>query len=94
MATASYIQARGIEGVRVLQGLLSLAGRYPASDLEKACEIAHSHGSYRLRTLRVLLGRDAPKQESFDFMNEHPIIRSLSDYTELVHRSFHKEAVP
>lgn len=90
----ALVQVRGIEGVRVLQGLLSLAGRYPALELEKACEIAHSHGSYRLRTLRVILKRDAPKQAQFDFMHEHPIIRSLSDYAELVHRSFQKEAVP
>ena len=38
------IQARGVEGVRVLQGLLSLAGRHPASAIEQACEIAVGYG--------------------------------------------------
>jgi len=88
------IEARGIEGVRVLQGLLSLAKRYPGAALEKACESAASYRSYRLRTIRELLKRQGSKQEQFAFMDEHPIIRSLADYAQLVHQSFHKEARP
>lgn len=83
------VQARGVEGVRVLHGLLSLAQKHPSASLERACEIAASHGSYRLRTLRVLLKREEPKQESF--LDEHPLIRSLADYERLVHDSFQKE---
>ena len=90
----AVIQARGIEGVRVVQGLLSLAKRQPPVALEKACEIAVSYGSYRLRTIRTLLKRQAPAQASFEFMEQHPLIRSLADYAELVHASFQKEAVP
>jgi transposase/transposase-like protein len=88
------IKVRGIEGVRVLQGLLSLAKRHPCAALEKACEIAASHGSYRLRTIRELLQHQDGKQEQFAFMQEHSIIRSLADYAQLVHQSFHKEASP
>jgi transposase len=84
--------ARGIEGVRVLQGLLSLAKRYPCADLEKACEIAANHASYRLRTIRELLQRREVKQEQFAFMEEHPIIRDLADYADLVRHSIRKEA--
>ena len=40
----AMIQARGVEGVRVLQGLLSLAGRHPAPAIERACEVAISYG--------------------------------------------------
>ncbi|HEV3444021.1 MAG TPA: IS21 family transposase, partial [Gemmataceae bacterium] len=47
----AVVQTRGVEGVRVLQGLLHLAGRHPREALEKACAIAFSYGSYRLRTL-------------------------------------------
>jgi hypothetical protein len=86
------IAARGIEGVRVLQGLLSLAKRHSAAALEKACESAASYASYRLRTIRTLLQRHAAKQPQFEFMEEHPIIRSLADYAQLVQRSFTKEA--
>ena len=42
---------RGIEGIRVLQGLLSLAKRHRADDIERACDIALSHGSFRLRSV-------------------------------------------
>jgi transposase len=87
----AMIGARGIEGVRVLQGLLSLAKRHATERLEQACEVALSYGSYRLRTIRELLKRQAPKQEQFEFMDRHPLIRSLAEYTELVHASFQKE---
>ena len=46
------IEARGVEGVRVLQGLLSLASRHSTSAIEQACEIAVGYGEYRLRTIR------------------------------------------
>lgn len=79
---------RGIEGVRVLQGLMSLTHRHSADSIEKACEIAHGHGAYRLRDVRALIGRQASTQEQFEFAEEHEIIRSLSEYEELVHSAF------
>lgn len=42
--------ARGIEGTRVLQGLLALGQRYPGETLEQACETALSYGVFHLRT--------------------------------------------
>lgn len=88
----AVVQARGVEGVRVLQGLLALAGKHRSDSLEKACEIALSYGSYRLKTIRTLIDRETPRQESFAFMDEHPIIRNLSEYARLVHGAFQKEA--
>jgi transposase len=88
----AVMQTRGIEGVRVLQGLLSLAHRHSAPELEKACELAHSHVCYRLRTIRTLLKRVAPKQEPLPFLETHPLIRSLDDYAVIVHASVQKEA--
>ena len=38
----------------------------------------------------MLIKREAPKQERFEFIDRHPIIRSLSDYDELVHASVQK----
>jgi hypothetical protein len=87
----AVIEHRGVEGVRVLQGLLSLGGRHPASSIDCACGIALSYGAYRLRTVRALIDRDAPKQQPLPFVEEHPLIRSLADYGQLVHTSFHKE---
>lgn len=87
----SVIANRGIEGVRVLQGLLNLAQRHPCEALERACDTALSHGSDRLRTIRKLLERPAPRQESLPFLTDHPVIRNLTDYGQFVHDSFPKE---
>jgi transposase len=85
------IQARGIEGVRVIQGLLSLTRRHEAAAIERACETAHGYGAYRLRTIRALLERQAASQEQFSFLDRHPIIRDLADYQKFVHEAFQKE---
>jgi transposase len=87
----AVIAVRGIEGVRVLQGLLSLAHRHPGANLERACELAAASGAYHLRTIRTLLQRHADEQEQFDFMTKHPLIRDLADYGQFVHTSFQKE---
>lgn len=81
----ALLEHRGIEGVRVLNGLLSLASRHPSSSIEKACEVAHSHGAYRLRDIRNLLDRQAPSQDRLAFIDQHAIIRNLSEYGQLVH---------
>jgi hypothetical protein len=85
------IHQRGIEGVRVLMGLLHLAHRHSSESIEEACALAASHGAYRLRTIRELLKRRGGKQERFEFLDEHAIIRPLTDYGKLVQRSFGKE---
>jgi transposase len=90
----AMLSARGIEGLRVLQGLRQLGDRHPSENLEKACQIALSHASYRLRTLRQLLQRQTHCQEVFEFMNEHAIIRPLSDYGQLVRQAILKEKAP
>jgi len=87
------VEQRGIAGVRVLMGLLSMAKRHRSGQIERACEIALTHGAYRLRTIRELIKRQGQLQQQFEFIEEHPIIRSLSDYGELVHTAF-QEALP
>jgi transposase len=88
----AVIEARGVEGLCVPQGLLALANKHSRAQLDRVCGIALSYRSYRLRTIRTLLDRDAPRQESFAFLDEHPIIRSLSEYSELVQRALQAEA--
>jgi transposase len=81
----ALLQDRGIEGVRVLQGLLSLTRRHDSKAIDQACAVALSYGSYRLKTLRVLIGRQAPQQEQLAFLDEHPLIRSLSEYARMLY---------
>lgn len=81
------LQMRGIQGVRVLIGLLSLTHRHSRDEIDRACEMALAHGAVRLRTIRQLLQRNGPKQEQFAFLDEHPIIRPMSDYGAVVQAS-------
>jgi len=87
------VATRGIESVRVLHGLLNLTNKHPSDILERACETAHSYGEYRLKTLRQLIQHAAPKQQAFEFLDEHPIIRNLSHYGQFVRVDFRKEAI-
>lgn len=81
---SAMVTARGVEGTRVLMGLLSLAKKHPSETLEKACEIAMSHGAFQLRTIRQLLTRQQPLQQPLPFLDEHPLIRPLDDYARVV----------
>lgn len=87
----AVVNARGIEGTRVLQGLLALTKRHACEALEKACETALSHSCWRLRTVRQLLGRHAAKQAPLPFLAEHPLIRPMSDYSAIVTQAMHRQ---
>lgn len=90
----AMLAARGVEGVRVLQGLLNLAHRHPCSAIERACDIALSHGAFQLRTLRALIDRAAPAQEPAPLLTEHTLIRPLSEYDQFVRDPFPEENQP
>lgn len=74
------LHARGIEGLRVLQGLLALGKQRPDDAVNEACRIALSYRAFRLRTLRQLLKRRGAEQQPLPFLDEHPLIRPLADY--------------
>ena len=84
----TMLERRGIEGVRVLQGLLAMTGKHPADALEKACQSALSHAAFRLQALRELIRRPTRQVELID---RHPLIRSMDFYGRHVHVSFRKE---
>jgi hypothetical protein len=69
----------------VLQGLASLRRKYSYQSIEKACELAVSHGAYRLRDLRRLIS-EPTRQNTFEFLEEHPLIRDISDYGTFIRR--------
>lgn len=85
---------RGIEGVRVLQGLLHLAKRHPAQAIDRACQVASSRGLYRLRAIREAIAADVGEQEQFEFIEQHPIIRDLTEYGLLVRAAFGQAPLP
>jgi len=79
----SLYQQRGPQSLRVLQGLLSLTEKHPAPQINQACQLALTHGAWRLRDLRELLARPVA-QEQFGFIEAHPLIRDLKAYDNLV----------
>jgi transposase len=85
------ISARGVESIRVIQGLISLTRRHNPAAIERACQTAHGYQQFRLRTVRMLIERQAARQEQFSFVDRHPIIRDLSEYQQFVHQAFQKE---
>ena len=80
----AMLQARGIPGIRVLVGLLNLANDYDRSSIDNACEIALSHHAFRLKTIRTIIKQGGNKQQQMEFIDEHPIIRDMSNYGEFV----------
>lgn len=83
----SLYQQRGAESLRVLQGLLALAEKHSAPQLDQACRLALTHGAWHLRDLRELLVRPVA-QEQFGFIDTDPLIRDLEAYDNLVPACF------
>jgi len=86
----AVVAARGIEGHRVVQGLIALTRKHAPDELESACETALSYQCYTLRTLRKLIGRQAEQQKPLEFLAEHPLIRPLDAYGQVVARAIHR----
>jgi transposase len=86
----AMVQQRGPIGTRVLHGLLALAGKHPVAALEAAAGKALHHGTWRLRDLRTLLERAGPSPQ-MDFLETHPLIRSLDAYEALTPDCFNPQ---
>ena len=90
--TEAMVATRGIEGVRVLVGIKAIAGKHSTDRIEEACRVALLHGAFRLRTIRKLIKKQSDTvQLQMDFIEEHPIIRPLSDYSLSSLAAFRKE---
>lgn len=89
------LERRGVHAVRALIGLAGLTRKYTAASIENACRVARSHGALRLRDVTHLLERSSPPvvQAQFEFITEHPLIRPLSDYSQLIKGAFDKTPV-
>jgi len=84
----AMLDARGVEGIRVIQGLLQIAAREPVAVLERAAEYALNFGCFRLRSLRELCQRFSKQPVPAGFKQEDPLIRPLSEYQDLLRVSF------
>lgn len=76
---AQVLAQRGPLGIRLLQGLLSLAKQHTPQTINAACERALSYGTLRLADVRRLLA--APdRQQDFALLETHPLIRDPNEY--------------
>lgn len=88
----AMIVARGIQGTRVLLGLLSLGKQYPREAVNEACRIAQTYGEFRLRALRqIVKAKATTTQTTFAFLDDHPLIRPLSDYAAVVSAALQRD---
>ncbi len=77
--------ARGIEGTRVLMGVIALTKQHSSAALESACKTALSHGEFRIRVIRALIARQPQvSQGALPFLEAHTLIRPLDDYAHVV----------
>jgi len=84
----SLIAARGVQAARSLQGLLSLSKKYSAAELNRACEVAWRGRATNYRVIkRLLANREAARQETLEFLEEHAIIRPVSEYAAFIQAS-------
>jgi transposase len=80
---------RGVQGMRSLQGLLSLARKHEARAIEAACDQAWRSRAFRYRTVKELLKRgSAAQQQTLEFLDTHPVIRPISEYAEFLKQAF------
>jgi hypothetical protein len=80
--------------VRVLQGLVHLVEHHPAETIDRACQVASSRGLYHLRAVREAVAGDVAEQDQFAFIDQHPIIRDLTEYGLLVRAALGQEPLP
>ena len=91
----AMVAARGIEGTRVLQGLLSLAKKHPPAALEKACDTALSHGASGFaRCASCSSARVRSKSRCHSWTNTRLSVRSMTMHGSSPRRSIAKRIAP
>lgn len=74
---------RGEIGMRVMLGLLSMTKKHRSQDIETACRKALDAGGFSIRDVKSFMAQDY-EQGTFEFLDEHPLIRKMDFYGEIV----------
>ena len=75
----AMLKIRGLEGIRVLQGLINLPQNYSATQINKGCKYALNSECFRLREVKEFI-KQTKVQQNFEFLDEHHLIRDISSY--------------
>ena len=78
---AEAVQQRGPLAFRVIQGMLRLTREYPKEQVEWVCRTCLDRNIFKLRVLKRLLTQQKQDHHNDTLMQEHDLIRPLSDYT-------------
>lgn len=74
-------QVRGVRAYRLLQGMVSLARKHPREQVDWACGVALERQMFRYQPLRRLVEEASSGKPSPQLLQQHPLIRDLSEYT-------------
>ena len=89
----AMLVARGIEGTRVLLGVIALTKKHAIAKIEGACRVALSQGEFGVRAIRLLTVRQPEAvQATLPFLDEHPMIRPLDDYAQMVANALRRKS--
>lgn len=80
----AMLSARGVAGIRVLNGLLALRNRHPSPAINAGCARALEAQEFSFKGLCRHIARASEKQEAFPFLGEHPLIRNTAEYEQLI----------
>lgn len=79
----AMLAARGIPGTRVLNGLLSLRKKHACAAINAGCVKAIEAQEYSLKGLRKHIEAHSADQQSFAFIDQHPLIRATAEYEQI-----------
>jgi hypothetical protein len=84
-AKAAIVE-RDVRSYRLLQGMLALTRKHPRECVDRACATALEARSFRFKTLRRLVEREAERTPPSRprLLQEHVLIRPLSEYALLL----------
>jgi transposase len=80
----AMLNARGIAGDRVLNGLLSLKKKHACADINAGCAKALEAQEFSLKGLKKHIANNSQQQKSFSFIEEHPLIRDTAEYEQII----------
>ncbi len=80
------VEEKGPLAYRLIQGMLQLTRNYPKEQVNGVCRTTHEKGVFKLRILKRLLQNQGPIETTApQLMQNHELIRPLSDYAQLTH---------
>ena len=76
------LEEHGVRGMRIIQGLLSLTRKYESEAIEAACDTAWRSRAFCYKIVKQLLKHREKSQQTLEFLEEHPVLRPMSEYGE------------